>query len=65
MKKEELKPGDCVEFLSGGPTMTITAEGLVKDWTCGWFARDEYKETEFASSVLKKVDRPRAYKGML
>jgi uncharacterized protein YodC (DUF2158 family) len=65
MEKERLKIGNFVEFLSGGPTMTIIQEGAGLDWRRGWFAGDEYKVADFDSTVLKKVTQPKAYKGLL
>lgn len=58
MQKEDFKPGDLVQLLSGGPTMTITATGAIRDWCCGWFTEGEYKLADFYSVTLKKVEAP-------
>ena len=67
MQDQELKTGDFVEFLSGGPTMTVIKQSDIpgRGWHCGWFAQGEYKTADFLISTLKKVNTPKKYTGLL
>lgn len=63
MKKDEVKVGDVVELMSGGPPMTVAEvnTNLVGDCTvvCKWFF-GKMETTEFAPDVLK-LSKPRDF----
>jgi uncharacterized protein YodC (DUF2158 family) len=72
MELEELKAGDLVELLSGGPTMTIISSSIsahpVRPHAgviCGWFNKGIFKEQEFSHSVLKKVEIAKPYEDIV
>ncbi|WP_084815106.1 DUF2158 domain-containing protein [Ensifer sp. 1H6] len=55
----EFKPGDTVELISGGPTMTISSKQNDGGWWCHWFNHQagnwELKGHSFKTETLKKV----------
>lgn len=57
MLKQEIKPGDVVVLMSGGPEMTVcsvTAEGV----ECIWFEKDNHKDLHarsFKDFTLRRV----------
>ncbi len=49
-----VKPGDVVQLVSGGPTMTASRQvGRDNLWECQWFEGRELKKGEFASEALE------------
>ncbi len=53
--KQKFKLGDIVQLKSGGPTMTVDAEGK-SEIVCLWFAESELKSGRFSATSLKLVE---------
>jgi uncharacterized protein YodC (DUF2158 family) len=56
---DELKPGDIVQYRSGGPKMTVTSVGTIlgvlRAW-CTWSEGGETQNTVFPVESLERVD---------
>ncbi len=69
MELKNVKPGDLVQVISGGPIMTVEKAGTSATFgedfvSCVWFEKVGNKQVAqketFAPAVLEKVERPRA-----
>ncbi len=55
---EEIRDGDTVVLLTGGPAMTVGMIYMVEKWTvakCQWFQGTTLHEAEFPLASLQKV----------
>jgi uncharacterized protein YodC (DUF2158 family) len=63
----ELKTGDIVELLSGGPAMTVLYPEYGNDngCHCGWFKTDgTYTTHTFLKQTIKKTTPKKPYTGL-
>jgi uncharacterized protein YodC (DUF2158 family) len=53
--KQRYKVGDRVQLISGGPTMTVSAEptSYCKTYGCLWFSDNKVEHGDFAEEALK------------
>lgn len=61
MSDIDIKEGDAVELVSGGPVMTVEEvdNAATKKARCTWFDKSKRNTERFKISSLRKVDLPK------